>query len=117
MPFTESFIDTTTCTATEAYYSTLLHELTHWSGSPQRLDRAKGKKFADQNYATEELVAELGAAFLSAELEITQSPKEDHAAYIANWLEVLKNNKQCVFTAASEASKAVDYLQGLQPTN
>lgn len=116
MPLTDSFIDTETCTATEAYYSTLLHELTHWSGNPQRLDRTKGKKFGDQNYATEELVAELGAAFLSAELEITASPKQDHAAYIANWLEVLKNNKQCIFTAASEASKAVDFMQSLQPS-
>lgn len=114
MPSVEDFIGTATCTATESYYSVLLHELTHWSGNPKRLDRTKGKQFGDNNYATEELVAELGAAFLSAELEITQSPKEDHAAYIANWLEVLKNNKQCVFSAASEASKAVDYLQALQ---
>lgn len=116
MPPPELFVGTPTCTPTEAYYSTLLHELTHWSGSPQRLDRTKGKRFGDDKYAAEELVAELGAAFLCAELQITLEEKGDHAAYIDHWLKVLKEDKHCLFTAASGASKAVDYLQGLQPT-
>jgi len=115
MPVTEAFIDTKTCTATEGYYSTLLHELVHWSGAPKRLDRTKGKKFGDQDYATEELVAELGAAFLCAEYDIATAEKGDHANYIASWLKALKDNKNCIITAASEASKAVTYLKGLQP--
>jgi len=60
------------------------------------------------------LVAELGAAFLCSEFEITAVTKEDHASYIGNWLKVLKDNKNCIFTAASEASKACDFLQNLQ---
>lgn len=115
MPEPDLFIPTATRTAKEAYYSTLLHELTHWSGSPKRLNRTKGKRFGDQNYAAEELVAELGACFMCAELEIEPTIKGDHASYIDNWLSVLKKDKHCIFTAASEASKAVDYLQGLQP--
>lgn len=115
MPLPEAFVDTETSTATEGYYSTLLHELTHWTGNPQRLNRTGGKKFGDENYATEELVAELGAAFLCAEFEITTVTKADHASYIASWLKALKDNKNCIITAASEASKAVAYLQELQP--
>lgn len=115
MPFTEAFIDTETSTATEGYYSTFLHELTHWAGSTTRLNRQKGKKFGDENYATEELIAELGAAFMCAEFDITATTKTDHASYIASWLKALKDNKHCVITAASEASKAVAYLQELQP--
>ncbi|MDO6430901.1 zincin-like metallopeptidase domain-containing protein [Flavitalea sp. BT771] len=117
MPPPELFFDLPTCTATESYYSTLLHELTHWSGDKKRLNREKGKKFGDTKYAAEELVAELGAAFLCAELEISQSPPEDHAAYLQSWLKALKDDKHLILTAASEASKAVDYLQGLQPTS
>lgn len=115
MPLPEAFIDTEVHTATEGYYSTLLHELTHWSGHKDRLNRVGGKKFGDENYATEELVAELGAAFFCAEFEITTTTKADHSSYIARWLKALKENKHCVITAASEASKAVSYLQELQP--
>lgn len=110
MPPEELFQDTTTCTATEGYYSTLLHELTHWTGAKSRLNRQGGKKYGDNAYATEELVAELGAAFLCAEHEINTPEKGDHASYIAHWLQVLKENKSCLITAASDASKAVDYL-------
>lgn len=115
MPTVDAFVDTKACTATEGYYSTLLHELTHWTGNEQRLKRQGGKKFGDQNYATEELVAELGAAFLCAEFDISVVEKGNHASYVASWLKALKDNKQCIFTAASEASKAVDYLKTLQP--
>lgn len=115
MPQPEQFITTDTCSAKEGYYSTLLHELTHWSGAENRLNRQKGKKFGDENYATEELVAELGAAFLCAELDITAADKPDHAAYIEHWLNVLKNDKHIILTVASEASKAVDYLQTARP--
>jgi antirestriction protein ArdC len=115
MPWPEAFIQTETCTPTEGYYSTLLHELTHWTGYPSRLDRKGGKKFGDNGYATEELIAELGAAFLCTEFGIATADKGDHASYIKHWLEVLKENKHCIITAASEASKACDYLQSLQP--
>ncbi|MCH5716698.1 ArdC family protein [Niabella hibiscisoli] len=115
MPYGHTFKDTETATATEGYYSTLLHELTHWTGSKARMKREGGKKFGDQNYAAEELVAELGAAFLCAEFKINNVEKGDQASYIASWLKVLKDNKKYIITAASEASKAVEYLQTLQP--
>lgn len=115
MPHPEAFRHTPTRTATEGYYSVLLHELTHWSGAEKRLNRTKGKKFGDADYAAEELTAELGAAFLCAEFGISSDDKADHAAYIAHWLEVLKNNKQCIFTASRHAKNAVEYMHGLQP--
>lgn len=63
----------------------------------------------------EELVAELGAAFLAVDLEITPEVREDHAAYIGNWLQVLKNDKRAIFTAAAHAQRAAEFLHGLQP--
>lgn len=113
MPKVETFQDTQSCTATEGYYSTLLHELVHWSGSSKRLDRTKSKRFGDNQYAVEELVAELGSAFLCAEFDIGNAEKGDHASYIASWLKVLKDNKHCIVSAASEASKAVNYIKQL----
>ena len=73
-----------------------------------------GNRFGCEGYAMEELVAELGAAFLCADLELALEPREDHAAYIANWLEVLKNDNRAIFTAASHAQRAADFLNGLQ---
>ncbi len=64
----------------------------------------------------EELVAELGSAFLCADLDLTPEVRDDHAAYIGNWLQVLKNDKRAIFTAAAHAQRAADYLHGLQPT-
>jgi len=115
MPLASSFIDTDKSSATENYYTTLFHEMTHWTGHSKRIDRKLKNKFGDHAYAEEELIAELGAAFLSAEFEITTPEKADHADYIANWLTVLKSNKQFIISAASEASKAVNYMQELQP--
>jgi len=100
----------------ESHAATVAHELTHWTRHPSRLNREFGrKKWGDEGYAMEELVAELASAFLSADLAITPEVREDHASYIANWLTVLKNDKRAIFTAASHASKAVDYLHHLQP--
>jgi antirestriction protein ArdC len=100
----------------ESYCATLAHELTHWTRHPSRLDRDLGrKKWGDEGYAMEELVAELGAAFLSADLRITPELRDDHAGYVANWLKVLKDDKRAIFSAASYASRAVDFLHGLQP--
>lgn len=114
MPEKDRFTGSETSSATECYYSTLLHELTHWTGGTKRCDREFGKRFGDDAYAVEELVAELGAAFLCADLGVTLEPRADHAAYIQNWLKVLKADKKAIFTAASQAAKATDFLSGLQ---
>ncbi|MDM8353992.1 ArdC family protein [Brevundimonas diminuta] len=94
----------------ERYYSTLTHELTHWSGAKARLDRTFGKRFGDKAYAFEELVAEMGAAFSCARLGIENETREDHASYLASWLNVLKADKRAIFTAASKAQAACDFL-------
>jgi antirestriction protein ArdC len=110
MPPFETFRDS------ESHAATVAHELTHWTRHPSRLARDLGRKrFGDEGYAMEELVAELGSAFLCADLQITPEIREDHAGYIHEWLKVLKDDKRAVFTAASHASKAVDFLHGLQP--
>jgi len=99
----------------ESYYATLAHETCHWTRHPSRLDRDLGRKrWGDEGYAMEELVAELGSAFLAADLELTPEAREDHAAYIGSWLKVLKNDKRAIFAAAAHAQRAVDYLHGLQ---
>ncbi|WP_080054418.1 ArdC family protein [Spirosoma aerolatum] len=97
------------------YYAVLAHELTHWTKAPTRLNRDLGKKhYGDEGYAKEELVAELGACFLAADLGFEPQPEEHHAAYIQSWLHVLKDDKRFVFQAASHAQKAVEYIHALQ---
>jgi antirestriction protein ArdC len=109
MPPFETFRDA------ESYYATVAHEATHATKHPSRLDREFGRKrWGDEGYAMEELVAELGAAFVCADLALTPEVRDDHASYIASWLKVLKDDKRAVFAAASHAQKAVDYLSGLQ---
>jgi antirestriction protein ArdC len=99
----------------ESYYSTALHELTHRTKPGHRLNRDfSARRFGDHGYAREELVAELGAAFLSAELGITPEVREDHAAYLGHWLAILKEDKRAIFSAAAHAQRAADYLTGLQ---
>ena len=92
------------------YYSTLAHELAHWTGAQSRLDRDLSSKHGSEAYAVEELVAELAAAFITAKLGIESSPREDHAGYIANWLTVLKSDARAIFSAASKAQEVADYL-------
>ncbi|GIW86356.1 MAG: antirestriction protein [Isosphaeraceae bacterium] len=100
----------------ESYCATLAHEMTHWTKHPARLDRDFGRKrFGDEGYAREELVAEIGTAFLCCDLGITPEPRDDHASYLDHWLKVLKEDKRAIFQAAAYAQKAVDYLHGLQP--
>ncbi len=100
-----------------SYYATLAHECTHWTRHEKRLARDFGRKrFGDEGYAIEELVAELGAAFLSADLELTPEVRDDHASYVASWLKVLRCDKRAIFTAAAHAQRAVDFLHGLQPS-
>src|SRR5665213_3491448 len=79
-------------------------------GASHRLDREFGQRFGDKAYAFEELVAELGAAFLCSMLGIANEPRPDHAAYVASWLEVLGKDSQAIFTAANRAQLAVEYL-------
>jgi antirestriction protein ArdC len=99
----------------ESYYATILHELTHWTRHEKRLNREFGRKrWGDAGYAAEELVAELGAAFLCADLGVTPEIREDHASYLASWLEVLKADKRAIFTAAAHAQRAADFLNELQ---
>ncbi len=109
MPPFETFRDA------ESYAATLAHELTHWTKHDKRLARDMGRvKWGDEGYAREELVAELGSAFLCADLGITPEVREDHAAYIASWLKVLRDDKRLIFSAASHAQRAVDYLHNTQ---
>jgi antirestriction protein ArdC len=100
----------------EAFYSVLCHEATHWTRHSTRLDRSFGRKrFGDEGYAQEELVAELGACFLCADLGIALEPRDDHSSYIENWLKVVKNDSRAIFTAAAHAQRAAEYLHSLQP--
>jgi antirestriction protein ArdC len=93
-----------------SYYSTLAHEHTHWTAKESRCDRQLGKRFADHAYAAEELIAELGAAFTCAHLGLSTEPREDHAQYLASWLKVLKADSRAIFTAASKAQQATDWM-------
>lgn len=93
----------------ENFYAVNFHELTHWSGHSSRCDRDLKNRFGDEAYAMEELVAELGAAFLCAETGIN-GRIEGHANYIKSWLKVLKNDPRAIVTAASKASQAAQYL-------
>jgi antirestriction protein ArdC len=105
MPAFESFQNA------DSYYATLAHELTHWTGSKTRLDRDfGGHRFGSEAYAVEELVAELGAAFLCADLELVLEPREDHASYIATWLKVLAADTRAVFSVAAHAQRAAEFI-------
>lgn len=112
LPAREAFI------SPENYYATACHELTHWTGHASRLDRdfSKARRFGDRHFAFEELVAELGASFLSGYFGFIDATVENHASYLASWIEVLKNDKSAIFTAAKHASAAYDYLLELVAT-
>jgi antirestriction protein ArdC len=94
----------------EAYYSVLAHELIHWTGAKPRLHRDLSGWFGSEAYGAEELVAELGAAFIAGHLGLTLDPRTDHAPYIASWLKVLRSDPRAIVTAASKAQAAADYL-------
>lgn len=104
MPVFEAF------KSADAFYSTEFHELTHWTGGKSRLDRKFGRAFGDESYTAEELVAELGAAFLCSEFSIDNV--EDNAAYIQSWIKYLSDHERAIVSAASMASKAVEFLRG-----
>jgi antirestriction protein ArdC len=97
-----------------SYYTTRGHETVHWTRHATRLDRSFGRKsWGDEGYAREELVAEIGAAFLAADLGLALEPRADYASYIASWLEVLRNDKRAIVQAAAHAERAVAYLHHL----
>jgi len=117
MPESRRFIETETSSATESFYSVLLHEHVHWSGHQKRLSRDLSGRFGTSAYAMEELVAELGAAFLCADLGISVAPRMDHAVYIRTWLVVLRQEKAAIITASSAAMAATRYLSELALKN
>lgn len=138
MPERQKFIDTVRETAAQGYYATLLHELTHWTGNSIRCDRSYPEKSSYEAYAFEELVAEIGAAFLCGDLGVLNVPRDwaeendvsnppqgqeygqlqNHAAYLHSWIKALKDKdhpERMLVAAASLAEKAIDHLEGLQP--
>ena len=116
MPLRSEFIDTDNGTATEHYYSTLFHEIAHWTGSPLRLKRTKGKEFGDIPYSKEELCAELAAAFqMQAHgLSKVEDTRENHSAYLAGWIKGCKNDPNAIANAAKLAQASVAYCDSLQ---
>jgi antirestriction protein ArdC len=112
MPDRERFRDTPGASAEHGLHSTVLHELVHWSGAKHRLNRfEEGLRSDDVPF--EELIAEIGAAFLCADLGISVAPRPDHAAYVAHWLATLKGNNKAIFQASRQATKATQHLHAL----
>jgi antirestriction protein ArdC len=107
LPTREAFV------STEAFYSVALHEMTHSTGHSSRLDRDFSGRFGTEAYAFEELVAELGSAFLNADLGILGATLPDHADYLASWIKILKGDKKAILTAAAQASKAYAFIKRL----
>ena len=106
LPFRESFL------TPADYYCTALHELGHWTAHPSRLNRDLKHRFGSSAYAREELIAELTSAFLCAHLNI--APQIRHAGYLDHWLQILKEDARAIFHAASQASKASEFVLACQ---
>ena len=111
LPSREAFINP------EAFYSTAMHEMAHSTGHKSRLDRDFSGRFGTEAYAFEELIAEIGSAFLNADLGILGATLPDHADYLANWIRILKGDKKAITTAAAQASKAHGFIKGLLATD
>ena len=107
LPSREDFINP------EAFYSTALHEMTHSTGHKDRLARDFSGRFGDESYAFEELIAEMGSAFLGADIGILNTTLPDHADYLANWIKILRADKKAILTAAAAASKAHGFIKAL----
>ena len=110
----DKFKRTADSSATENYYSTFLHELTHWTGHESRLKRKMDDYFGTKGYAFEELVAEMGAAMQCAILGVTSKPKKESAQYLNSWIKGLKDNPKAIMSAVGKAGSAVKYLENLQ---
>jgi antirestriction protein ArdC len=106
LPYRETFL------SPADYYCTSLHELGHWTAHPSRLNRDLQHRFGPSTYAREELIAELTSAFLCAHLNI--APQIRHADYLGHWLQILKEDSRAIFHAASQASKATDFILAFQ---
>ena len=113
MPGIGLFLNTSQ-TATENYYATLLHELTHWTGAKTRNNRFPEGNGSKKDYAFEELVAELGSAFLCERFGMKTHGRKDHVAYIRGWLRALESDKKFIFKASTQAKKAVEFLEAKQ---
>jgi antirestriction protein ArdC len=114
MPPRTDFKATSTSTGTDTYYSTLAHEVTHATGHKSRLDRSFKGIFGDSNYAAEELVAEIGSAMVMNHLGLNATVREDHSKYIKSWLAALRDDHNAIFTAASKAQAALDWIVACQ---
>jgi antirestriction protein ArdC len=110
-------------TEPERCFSTICHELTHWTGHPHRLDRqpqrmiCEGIAYSPEDYAREELVAELGAAFLCAEFDRTSDTRDDHLHYLKAWLKILREDPKALWSASGKAQAATTYLTRLHDAN
>lgn len=98
-----------------AHAGTLIHEASHATGAAHRLDRNFAERFKHDRLAIEEACAELTASFVLADLGIAHHPRPDHAAYVSSWLRVLKDDPRAIFTAASKAQQAADWMWAQQP--
>jgi antirestriction protein ArdC len=98
-----------------SYIATYIHEAGHATGAKHRLDRDFSTRFSCEALAVEELVAELTAGYVLADLGLAHHPRPDHAAYIASWLKLLKDDPRAVFTAAGKAQQAADWMHAQQP--
>jgi antirestriction protein ArdC len=115
MPNSKSFLPTKTSTATQNYYSTMLHEIIHWTGHEKRQNR---KPYIDDSslaYAFEELVAELGGSFLCSDFELEDVPRQDHSQYLNGWLSLFREKPAAFWKAATLAQQAVNYLKQSVP--
>lgn len=113
MPGKERFVGSPTSSPVEAFSATLLHELVHWSGARHRLSRLPERGFTLTDRSMEELTAEIGAAYLCADLWVSNVPRPDHAAYVASWLKILKEDTKAIFRAARQANLAAMFLHEL----
>ena len=110
MPPQQAFINTEDATATQNYYSTLLHEHAHWTGHESRLNRFP-KNFDKKSYAYEELVAELTSVLLSVDLGVTKAPTADHAKYLNSWRQAIYDNPRVIMKAMADAKKSMEHLK------
>lgn len=101
-------------TTSDNYYLSLAHEIAHWTGAPHRLDRTKGKRFADAAYSFEELIAEHTACLVAGHFGMLDANLESHASYLQSWIDALKADKNAIFAASKMAFEAYDYMCALQ---
>lgn len=100
----------------EAMYSVAFHELGHWSGAENRLNRDLKGRFGDDKYAFEELIGECTAAFVCTSVGIIPEPRKESAQYLNSWMRVLKNDKRAIVSAFSYAQRAADFIMKHDPS-